>query len=161
MKPTPRLVRSSETGVTLAETLVVLAVIAVAGAAAVFGLLPRTAGSVAVEAARLAGLVSLAADKAMTGQERVALVWTAQDYVFQRWSGAEGAWLPVSTGPLAGARILPEGITLRRTDGGRGPIVLQPGGLSPSASIELSGDGDARQIDFDGLAARVVIGSGT
>jgi type II secretion system protein H len=146
--------RAAESGMTLAETLVVLAVIAIAAGAAVTGLLPRPAASAATEAARLADLLTLAADEALARQQELELAWTDDGYGFRAWSGASGGWQAPASGPLAADRVLPDGLVLAAAPGDRS-IRIAPDGLSAAAVIEITGDGSRRRVVFDGLAAVV------
>jgi general secretion pathway protein H len=147
--------RNAEAGMTLVETLVVLALVAIASGAAVTGLAPRPAQTAAAEAARLAALLSLAGDAALSGGAPVALVWTAPGYAFRHAPGARGDWRPFASGPLAADRDLPAGVTLRRGDGAAPPVLLARGGLAAAAVLDLADARGRTRVLFDGLAARV------
>ncbi len=146
--------RAGEAGMTLAETLVVLAVIAIAAGAAVTGLLPRPADTAGTEAVRLAGLLTLAADEALARQQVLELAWTDETYGFRVWSAEGGGWQAPAAGPLTAERVLPAGLVLSAGQTDR-TVRIAPDGLSPAAVIEITGNGSRRQVVFDGLAAVV------
>jgi prepilin-type N-terminal cleavage/methylation domain-containing protein len=149
--------RTGDAGLTLAETLVVLAVIAIATGAAITGLLPRRADSAAAEAARLADLMTLASDQALARQQVLELVLSDDGYRFRLWSGSEGQWLAPPDGPLSVDRALPRGVALTPESGPR-TVRFAPDGLSSARAITVADGTDRRLVQFDGLAATIAGG---
>ncbi len=82
-----------ETGMTLVEVMVALAIIAVMSGVAVLGLNGATRGATAeAEARRLASRLRLAADEAMVTGSGLGLQWDARGYSFVRWDPAVRRW---------------------------------------------------------------------
>ncbi len=131
----------SESGMTLVEMLVVLAIIGVAAGATVLGLGIATRGtSVRSEAERLAVGLRLAQDDVMLGDRTIAFRWTREGYDFP---GSDGQ------GALADHR-LPAGIRLAMpAPAGAAPIGADDG--SPPIAAILTGGGQRWQILSDGI----------
>lgn len=136
---------------TLMETLVVLAVIGIASAAATAGLLSRPADTLGAEARRLADAVALAADTALATQATLALAWSERGYGLRRLA-ADGRWERAGPALPPPDRDLPPGFALRRADGLTAPVRLSPDGLAPAVVLELTDGRGLRRVRFDGLA---------
>jgi general secretion pathway protein H len=137
--------RDPAAGVTLVETLVVLALVGILAGAAALGLGGLGgAAPAAAEAQRLAAALALAADTALLEGRAVLVAWDARGYRI-------GA---------ASRRDLPAAVTLRPADGPaggqEGRLQLAADGTSPAAAFLLAGGGGAWRVEFDGLTARAL-----
>ncbi|MGC6399414.1 prepilin-type N-terminal cleavage/methylation domain-containing protein [Sphingomonas sp. FW199] len=138
-----------ETGMTLIEMLIVLAIIAVAAGAVTFGIgaASRTP-NVETEARRLAGRIQAASDDAMLGDRIVALTIRDDGYAFSTLEGA--AWKERTDDALAFHRV-PGGMAIELDTAP--PIVLNGSTMGkPVTAIVTSGDQRWR-IVYDGLIA--------
>ena len=145
-------VRASETGMTLVEMLIVLAIIAVAAGAVTLGIGSASrAPSVGSEAQRLADRLQAAADDAMLGDSLVAFTAEKSGYGFVRFDGT--AWQPLDSEAL-GFHPLPGGMTMRLS--ARPPVVLGPEGSGKPLTATIAAAGQTATVAYDGLTARVV-----
>jgi general secretion pathway protein H len=132
-----------ETGMTLVEMLVVLAIIAVAAGAVALGVGTASRGpSAEAEARRLAARIQLAADEMMVRERPLAIEWDAKSYRLLAWQG--GAWR--GTGE---SHSLPIGL---RLGPGAGPVPL---GADQPVKLRMSGPSQSWLISYDGLNAAV------
>lgn len=140
MTTAPRTLRHGQAGLTLVETLVTVAIVAVMAGLVTLGVARvSAAGGAADEAARLAAVLDAGADAALaSGRDRV-LVWRSDSYALE---GAE-------------VHRLPSSVVLERADGSEAPVLLSGSGAAPAATLVLRDRQGAREIRFDGLRARV------
>lgn len=142
---------AGESGLTLVEMLVVLAIIGVAAGATVLGMGAAARGaSVEAEAQRLAARLQLAADDAMVADRPVALAWTRDGYGFVAWDGRR--WRREGGEGFA-PHDLPGGMTLAVFPAGQ-PIAVMFDG--PPISARLVGAAGTWRVVYDGLRARAV-----
>jgi general secretion pathway protein H len=136
----PRNSRDGQAGLTLVETLVTVAIVAVMAGLVTLGVARvGAAGGAADEAARLAAVLDAGADAALaSGRDRV-LTWGPDSYALE---GAE-------------VHRLPAGVALARADGSAAPILLSGSGAAPAVALVLRDRRGARGVWFDGLRARV------
>ena len=135
--------RGAESGMTLVEMLVVLAIIGVIAGATVFAIGAATRGpSVEAEARRLANELQLAADEAMVDDRRVAMIWDEKSYAFVR-----------ENAPTAPARHeLPAGIRMNM-GASRQPLPIGVDGSGIPATAGLRGASERWIVAYDGLTA--------
>ena len=142
--------RGAESGMTLVEMLVVLAIIGVAAGATVLSIGAATrAPSVESEARRLSSRLQSVADEAMVDDRPLALTWDAKGYAFLDWDG-RGWRSPADEGHAR--HRLPAGISLdmgRRTP----PLLLGVDGSGVPAAIALTTGKDRWLVVYDGLTA--------
>lgn len=150
--------RSSDSGVTLLEMLVVLTLIAV-GAGVVTLALPSAAQdrTVTQEAGLLAARLNLAAERSLIERRQFRMDWTAHGYSFDEWSGAD--WQNAEGATLSGAHAFDRNAMLSGADGARrGSVTLTPDLLPPQAGLlelRLSAGTAVQSVIFDGVVARV------
>ena len=133
-----------QTGLTLVEILVVLALIGIATAAATLSVGGANPGRmVAAEAQRLAQRLEAAADEAVVTARPINFAWDAGHYSF---AAADGT-------PLGEQHALPDGVALVST--ARSPARILADGYGPALDVKLSSDGHARTVRFDGLNAEL------
>jgi type II secretory pathway pseudopilin PulG len=138
--------------VSLVEVLVVLAVVAVGSAAAMLPLNATARGATAqAEAQRLAARLNLAADEAILRAVPLRVEGDANGYRFATGAGA----LPAA---LERPHALPGGLGIA-SEGGEAAwaLILSPAAAGRAQSLTLSGRGARARVEFDGLAARVVM----
>ena len=132
--------RDSQAGLTLIETLIVIAVIGVATATAMMGLNGSDRGDRAeAEAVRLAQHLSLAVDEALVSGMPLQLLWDERGYAFVQWTGGGAEWQPAAVPMLAARHDL------------RPPLSMAVSGTGDALMIAASGSGLARHIDFHGI----------
>lgn len=139
----------SETGVSLVEILIVLAIIAViASTAVITSAGAGQPGRAGMAAGQFAVRLSLAADEAITSGRAMRLAWTEDAYELGVWEN------PGPDAPSPGARYeLPRSLRLS----GDAPRTLRiDSDLASSGRWQFAGSGAAATAEFDGLAARVV-----
>jgi general secretion pathway protein H len=136
-----------DSGVSLVEILIVLAIIAVLASMAVIGTGGADrSGRADTEARQFAARLSLAADQALTSDRTLRLVWDATAY---RFHGPDG-----DGGP---ARDLPR--PLRLSGDAPRELAISPD-LAAAARWTITGGGRAAAVEFDGLTARVLADGG-
>lgn len=138
--------RSSETGFTLVELMVVVTIIGLAAAVAVWNM-PDPRGPVADEAARFAVRARAAHDAAIVEARPVSLWVTAGGYGFDR--RVAGQWVAVGDKPLRVERWS-EGTDAAVGDAdGRLRVVFDPTGLADrAAQVTLTRSGARAVIDM-------------
>ncbi len=153
-----------DSGITLIEMLVVLAVIGVATGATMLGVNASDRSSRAQsEAVRLANNLSLGVDEAMVTGTPLALIWDETGYSFVAWSAAQQDWRAATPNILAVRHRLRDPLQLA-IDGkdGNDPILIAPSGLgSPiifvlsSAALSESATSNSAGwvVNFDGFSA--------
>lgn len=158
--------RDAEAGLTLIETLVVLALIGVGAGAA---LMTSGNGGRAVqdEAVALARALSLGVDEALITGQPLALRWDARGYAFAQRPADQagpsdtgpGDW-PAATPRLLGLRHdLPLSMDLRKAgDAEPAAVILSPGAVAPTVAFELSDDDTVWTVSFDGFTATPAAG---
>jgi general secretion pathway protein H len=135
--------RKAQSGVTLIEMMIVLAVIGVATGAATLGLGRLTRDDATEQAARrLASVIGLAVDDALISGKPQRLEWDAQSY---------------QIGTRA-VQILPSSVTLARADGFGDVVLMLPDAASPPVEFVLVGNAGIWRVSFDGLSAAVTPG---
>lgn len=145
--------RRRDSGFTLVEMLVVLAIIAVMAGAVSVGIGSVTrAPSVETEARRLASRLQAAADDAMLGDRMVA--FTAEKHGYGFASFAPGGKMVARTDEALGYHQLPGGIVM--TLNVRPPVVLGIDGSGKPMSAVVESGAQRWLVTFDGLTARAV-----
>lgn len=142
--------RDPQSGLTLVEVLVVIAVIGVATGAAMMGLngADRNARPQA-EAVRLARHLSLAVDEALVSGLPLQLIWDEGGYAFVQWREAD--WRPAAVPGLALRHDIRA--PLRMAGDGDDAILIAASGSGPARAVEFQGAGTAWQVRFDGFTA--------
>jgi len=135
--------RRPDAGVTLVEILVSLSIVGAVASLAMLSIRPEGGGrSVEMEARKLAGLVDLAANEALTTGGRIVLEWDETGYAFAG----------VDAPGLTGRREIAGGIVLAGEDATREHAI---GGAFGDAFTLILGEGGARwRVEFDGVNAR-------
>jgi len=139
--------RRPDSGVTLVEILVSLSIVGAVASLAMLSIRPEGGGrSVEMEARKLAGLVDLAANEALTTGGRIVFEWDETGYAFAG----------VDAPGLTGRRDIAGGIALAGTgtaeDDAREHAI---GGAFGDAFTLILGEGGARwRVEFDGVSAR-------
>lgn len=142
--PAPR-----ETGLTLVEMLVVLAIVAVMAGAVVLGAGSGSGRGAEIEARRLAARLELAADEAMVTGRPVAFVGDKKGYRFLTQQA--GQWRD-DKAPALEPHSLPFGLSLEGA--GAAPVVIgADGGGTPIDLRLIPAKGTSWAIAFDGVAA--------
>lgn len=144
-----------ETGLTLVEMLVVLAIIGILASVTLLGIGGgnRTrAGK--IEAARLADRLRFAADDVRVAERPLAFAWDARGYSFVDWDAKAGRWQADRSGQLGPRHDLPAGITLA-VDGARPPVAIAADGAGPVIEARIASASARWTVAFDGLDARV------
>ena len=135
--------RGDETGFTLIEMLVVLAIIGVIASATVLGVSAATRGpSVEAEAKRLAADLQTAADTAMVDDQKVAMVWDDKGYAFIRGDGRDAS----------SRHELAAGIRMNMGDAHQ-PLPIGVDGSGIPAMAGLQGSSERWTVAYDGLTA--------
>jgi general secretion pathway protein H len=139
-----------ESGMTLVEMLVVLAIIGVAASATVLGIGAATReASVQAEARRLASRLQLAADETMINDRPLAFAWDKSGYAFVAWDG--GGWR-AGEGEAFERHGLPDGMKL---DMGKRqpPLMVGIDGTGIPLAARIEGASDSWAVVYDGLKA--------
>ncbi len=143
--------RPSETGMTLIEMLIVLAIIGVAAGAVTFGMGAVTrAPSVETEARRLATRLQAAADDAMLGDRTIAFTAGKHGYGFATVR-SDGKTVP-RTDDALGYHQLPGGIVM--TLDARPPVILGVDGAGRPMQAIIESGRQRWQVVYDGMTAR-------
>lgn len=145
-----------ESGLTLVEMLVVLAIIGVSTGAAVLAMTANHDGSGQAEAQRLLTRVQLAADEAMISDRSLALSVTPASYaVVERRDGGL-SWQATTLSGLDDVHKLPAGMQLSNPAG----RVLLPLDADVGRPFEITLDRGSQHwtVSFDGIRARLVSG---
>lgn len=144
--------RDSQSGLTLIEMLICLAIMGIATSAALLSvnMLGRDR-RVEDEAVRLAAHLTMAVDKGLVSRERLALFWTSRSYEVKRETSA--GWQTDDAHQSGRIHALPAALVLRRTDGTTEPVVVSEDGLGPAVTLEISGQGVPWIVAFDGFSA--------
>ncbi len=146
-------VAPSQTGMTLIEMLIVLAIIAVAAGAVTLGIGAATRKpSVETEARRLASRLQAAADDAMLGDRLIAFTAEKHGYGFAT-IGMDGKMIPRTDDALA-PHTLPAGITV--TLDVRPPVVLGVDGSGRPLAATVENGSQRWIVRYDGLTATAV-----
>ncbi len=131
--------RDAEHGFTLVELMVVITIIGLASAVALWAM-PDPRGRVTDEAARFALRARAAHDAAIVQSRPVSLWITAGGYGFDR--RIAGAWSPISDKPLRVERWSDGTIAALGEAGGRVRVTFDPTGLADrAATLTLSRGG--------------------
>jgi len=154
---TPRK-RADDSGVTLIEILVVLALIGI-GAGIVSYALPSGANARTLEqeATLLAARLTNVADRSLVAGETYRVIWQSEAYRFETWK--DDAWYTATDASLSVSHTLDRGATLSDTTGAqRGIFAITPALLPPPTgivSLRLASGAQGRTIIFDGATAQV------
>jgi general secretion pathway protein H len=140
--------RARETGLTLVEMLVVLAIIGVTSGAVVLAVGRAGGGGAQAEARRLATRLALAADETMVTDRALALDWDQKSYRFLVWNGKE--WAKAATPALEPHRLA-VGLTLDAAGTRPLPIGAEAGG--PPLEARIGKGKDRWRVRFDGVNA--------
>ena len=134
------MVRDAQSGVTLIEMMIVLAVVGVATGAATLGLASAGRDNRAETAAlRLSQDVSVAMDAALIAGVARRVDWDAAGYT------------------VASTRVvLDASVTLARSDGLTDAMVIAPDGAGDGVTFVLTGDDAAWRVVFDGFSVVVL-----
>lgn len=137
--------RGRESGVTLVEILVSLSIIGAVASLAMLSLRPVSgSNSAEMEARRLAGLLDLAANEALTTGARIVFEWDRTGYLFR----TTGADIP----GLSGRQDLGRGVGIHDEEDASQYTI---GGAFDAPFTIVIGAGGARwRVVFDGIAAR-------
>ncbi len=150
--------RVGDSGVTLIEILVVLALIGI-GAGIVSYALPSgaKARSLEQEAALLAARLNNVADRSLVAGETYRVIWQSEAYRFETWK--DKAWHTATGAPLSGSHTLYRGATLSDATGAqRGSFAITPALLPPTTgivSLRLASGVQDRTVTFDGATAQL------
>lgn len=150
--------RRRDSGVTLVEILVVLALIGVSAGVVTYAL-PSGAPerTVEQEADLLAARVNIAAERSLIQGRHHTVVWDTQSYQFKQWE--DGEWQVAKDAPLSEQHMLDGEVLLSNADGAQrgvlhiGPALLPSGG--EVQVLRLTVESVMREISFDGASARV------
>jgi len=150
--------RTRDSGVTLIEILVVLALIGVSAGVVTYALPSGTpARTVAQEADLFVARINLAAERSLIQGRHHSVVWGAQTYQFKQWHGGE--WQPATDAPLSQQHVFDGDLILSDVNGAqRGVLRIGPALLPFRGEIEtlrLTAGSAMREISFDGASARV------
>lgn len=139
---------AGQTGMTLVEMLIVLAIIGVATGATVLGMGAMGGASAETEARRLGARLRAAADETMVTERPLALTWDAESYGFVT-PDARGRWTPAVGGGLE-PHELPSGIRLTGPRGSAPLPILVDGAAAP-IQLGVTGSSGSWRVAFDGF----------
>ena len=151
--------RRRDSGLTLIEMLVVLAIVGIAAGVTMLGLnsADRDARAEA-EAVRLARNLSLSVDEAIVGGTPLALIWDAAGYRFVAWSEAGADWQAAAPNILAARHDLraPLELSVQGWDQ-PAPVLIAASGIGPALAFVIApattNDSPQWIVDFDGFSA--------
>ena len=148
---------NGESGFTLVEVLVVLAIIGVMAGIAVIGLGSADRSATAeAEARRLAASIQLAADEALIADRPAALSWDGDGYAFLVWDPAAAEWRGHEGVDLAERHDLAGDIVLG-SETAPGPVAL--GDHAVPVRFTVTAGGESWRVEYDGLTAAAAPGS--
>jgi general secretion pathway protein H len=142
--------RARETGLTLVEMLVVLAIVAVMAGIVVLGIGSGGDRNAEVEAKRLAARLTLAADEAMVSDSPLAIAWDKGSYRFLIRDGGQWRDEPVSA---LEPHTLSRGVALDAT--AKSPFAI---GSGRPTELRLATAKNAWTVHFDGATAKATPG---
>ena len=155
-----RLRRAADSGITLIEVLVVLAVIGVATGATMLGLNATDRSTRAeAEATRLARNLSLGVDEALLNGTPLALIWDAGGYSFIAWSAVDENWGPANGAGLSTRHDLraPVAMALQGAPLPPRPLLIASSGIGPAVAFEFAStaanSSQSWLVAFDGFSA--------
>ncbi len=146
--------RTAETGLTLVEMLVVLAIIGIVSGMAVLGLGAAGGRGAEVEARRLAARLTLATDEAMVTDRMLALDWNRDGYRFVSWDPASRRWLSDRDASWGDQHDLPGGMSLAITPASS-PLILSGDGTGAPMDVVIGTAKRRWRIAFDGIGTTV------
>ena len=141
-----------DTGMTLVEMLVVLAIIGITSAVAVLSMNFDRRLNTRVAAQRMQAQIQLAADETMISDRQMAITVGPHAYRFVERAQTDSEWQPSSVPQLFDAFTLPEGVNMTVDEA---VIPLGANGGGRPFVIRLSGEGGKWTLAFDGMTARV------
>ncbi len=145
--------RDGETGMTLVEMLVVLAIIGVMAGAVSIGIGSVTrAPSVETEARRLATRLQAAADDAMLGDRLIAFTVEKHGYGFATMT--RGGQMIARTDDALGFHKLPIGMTVTLTV--KPPVILGVDGSGRPMAATVESGSQRWLVTYDGMTATAV-----
>lgn len=142
--------RDCETGLTLVEMLVVLAIIGIMTGMVVLGMGNGSDRQAEIEAKRLAARLTLAADEAMVSDRALGLAWDRTGYRFV--AEQNGAWRDDDASALEPHRL---GQKVTLTASSRSPL---PIGEGTPGEFRLSSARGRWIVHFDGATATAAPG---
>ena len=151
--------RGADSGITLIEILVVLAVIGVAAGATMLGLNATDRNTRAeAEAIRLARNLSLGVDEALLNGTPLALMWDAGGYSFIAWSAADENWGPANGAGLSARHDLRVPVAMALQDAAiTRPVLIASSGTGPAVVFEFAStaanSSQSWLVAFDGFTA--------
>lgn len=142
--------RPGETGLTLVEMLVVLAIIGIMAGVVVIGMGSAGDRSAEIEAKRLAARLTLAADEAMVSDKALGFAWDKDSYRFLVEDN--GVWRDDKAGALE-PHQLAGGVAIDAK--ARSPLRIGDG---MPAELKLSTSKRSWVVHFDGATAKASAG---
>jgi type II secretion system protein H len=145
-----------ESGLTLVEMLVVLAIIGISTGTAVLAMTANHDDGGKVEAQRLLTRVQLAADEAMISDRALALAVTPTSYAVLDRGDAGRSWQPTTLGGLDDVHELPRGMHLSTLNDRK----LLPLDADAGRLFEITLDRGSQHwtVSFDGMRAHLAAG---
>ena len=147
MRPTDL---ARDTGMTLVEMLVVLAITGVMSGATVLAIsTANRAEDLRIEGQRLASRINAAADAALVTNSRWALDWDARGYQIV---GPASGGAPAGSAAAAPRHDLPRGVSRA---GRASPVVIDPDAPAPPITLALASSKERLEVRLDGLSASI------
>lgn len=143
---------AGDSGMTLVEMLVVLAIVGITAMIAVLSLGSDRALNTRAAAKRMQAQIQFAADQSMISDRQMAITLGEHSYRFVERASPVSDWEPSQDSRLSEEFGMPAGMTLRAD---RGPIPIGANGAGRPFIIRLQGEGSRWIIAFDGMTARV------